>query len=73
MKKDNTILTRTIILISLVSGVIESIQAQQPTHYPTTNTDPMEFNFINILIFIVFPVVLIAGFIIIRRRRRKRK
>ncbi len=46
--------------------------AQTPTHYPTGN-DPVRWTPINIIVYIVIPVVLIAGWIIMRRRKTKKK
>jgi len=45
--------------------------AQTPTHYPT-GTDPVRFNLVNILLFIVFPVLLVVAWIWIRRSARKK-
>ena len=73
MEKKHHPWKQSLILISLLLSVMPGVLAQMPTHYPTSNTDPIEFNFINILIFIVFPIVLIAGVITVRRRRRKKK
>lgn len=43
---------------------------QIPTHYPT-GRDPVEFTLGNILVYIVFPVVLVAAWILIRRIQNK--
>jgi len=48
----------------------EEILAQTPTHYPTGKS-PMQFNLVNILLFIVFPVLLVVAWIWIRRSARK--
>jgi hypothetical protein len=45
--------------------------AQIPTHYPT-GRDPMEFTLGNILVYIVFPVLLILIWIVVRRRQKKK-
>lgn len=45
-------------------------QAQTPTHYPT-GKDPVQFNLVNILLFIVFPVLLVVAWVLIRRNARK--
>jgi hypothetical protein len=44
---------------------------QTPTHYPT-GSDPVEFTLGNILVYIVFPVVLVVTWILVRRIQRKR-
>jgi membrane protein DedA with SNARE-associated domain len=46
--------------------------AQQPTHYPSGN-DPIRWTPINIIVYIVIPVVLIVAWIIMRRRKTKKK
>lgn len=45
---------------------------QTPTHYPT-GKDPVQFNLVNILLFIVFPVLLVVLWIVIRRRGKGQK
>ena len=47
------------------------VYAQTPTHYPT-GKNPMEFTPVNILVYIVFPVLLFV-FLILSRRRKKKK
>ena len=44
---------------------------QAPTHYPTGNY-PMEFTPVNILVYIVFPVLLFVIAILIRRKKKRR-
>ncbi|HER10197.1 MAG TPA: hypothetical protein ENO20_14930 [Bacteroides sp.] len=44
--------------------------AQTPTHYPT-GKNPVQFNLVNILLFIVFPVLLVVLWVVIRRSGRK--
>ena len=59
--------------VDFVSEVftIVGAAAQTPTHYPT-GTDPVRFNLVNILLFIVFPVLLVVAWIWIRRSARKK-
>lgn len=47
------------------------VYAQTPTHYPT-GQNPMEFTPMNILVYIVFPVLLFV-FLFLARRRKKKK
>jgi hypothetical protein len=47
------------------------VYAQTPTHYPT-GQDPMEFTAVNILVYIVFPVLLFVILILTRRRKKKK-
>jgi hypothetical protein len=46
------------------------LYAQTPTHYPT-GQNPVDFTPGNILVYIVFPVVLVVLWILIRRSQRK--
>ena len=48
-----------------------TVFAQAPTHYPTGNY-PMEFTLVNILVYIVFPVLLFVIAILIRRKKKHR-
>jgi len=48
-----------------------TVYAQTPTHYPT-GKNPVEFTPVNILVYIVFPLLLFA-FVILSRRRKKKK
>jgi hypothetical protein len=48
-----------------------TVYAQTPTHYPT-GKDPVVFTPVNILVYIVFPLLLFA-FVIVSRRRKKKK
>jgi heme/copper-type cytochrome/quinol oxidase subunit 2 len=47
-----------------------SVTGQTPTHYPT-GKDPVQLDLVNILLFIVFPVLLVVLWIVIRQRARK--
>jgi hypothetical protein len=44
------------------------LSAQTPTHYPT-GQNKVDFNFVNILIYIVFPVLLVVIWRTIRNRK----
>jgi len=46
--------------------------AQQPTHYPSGG-EPMEFTTINILVYIVFPVLLFVFLFFANRKKKKKK
>jgi len=62
----NRLLVFMVFLFTIVGAT-----AQTPTHYPT-GTDPVRFNLVNILLFIVFPVLLVVIWIWIRRSGRKK-
>ena len=47
------------------------VYAQTPTHYPT-GRNPVEFTTINILVYIVFPVLLVTIWILLRRSQKKK-
>lgn len=49
-----------------------SLIAQAPTHYPAQD-GPVNLTFLNILIYFVFPVVLVLLFLFWRRWSRNRK
>jgi hypothetical protein len=44
--------------------------AQTPTHYPT-GQNKVDFSFINIIIYIVFPVLLVGIWLLIRKRKKQ--
>ncbi|MCK4992488.1 MAG: hypothetical protein KAS29_18445 [Bacteroidales bacterium] len=48
---------------------MSEVYAQTPTHYPT-GRDPMEFTPVNILVYIVFPLLLFTILILTRRRKK---
>ena len=48
-----------------------TVYAQTPTHYPT-GKNPVEFTPVNILVYIVFPLLLFV-FVILSRRKKKKK
>ena len=70
-------------LMVLINGIIEQIPAvdcfiymsvvfaQAPTHYPS-GSYPMEFTAVNILVYIVFPVLLFLLWILVRRSQKKK-
>ena len=49
----------------------QEIVAQTPTHYPTGN-DPVRWTPVNIIVYIVIPVVLVVLWIVLRRRKTKK-
>ena len=55
-----------LVFLFLASG----LTGQTPTHYPT-GKDPVQLDLVNILLFIVFPVLLVVIWIVIRQRARK--
>jgi len=50
---------------------MSEVYAQTPTHYPT-GQNPMEFTAVNILVYIVFPVLLFVILILNRRHKKKK-
>jgi len=54
--------------IAVLLSMFHALFAQTPTHYPT-GEHKVDFTFINILIYIVFPVLLVFIWIVIRRRK----
>jgi hypothetical protein len=52
--------------------VFNSLLVQTPTHYPT-GSNPVEFTLGNILVYIVFPDVLVVTWILVRTIQRKKK
>ncbi len=56
-------------MILVLSGLLFSyinLQAQTPTHYPT-GTDPVDFTPVNIIVYIVVPVLLVLIYLWYRR------
>jgi len=67
-KMKRSLLTyRIIVLLALLIAGAQ-LFAQTPTHYPT-GENRVDFNFVNILIYIVFPVLLVVIWILIRKRK----
>lgn len=70
-------LNRNIILlvISSFTFIFQQLQvltAQQPTHYPKTDTEPVNFTIDNIILYIIIPVFLVLIYLMIKRYRKKR-
>ena len=57
----------SVVPVFLAGGLI----AQTPTHYPT-GSNPQPFTLPNILVYIVFPVLLVVAWIVVKRLQRKR-
>lgn len=60
-----------VFLMTILVSVQELI-AQQPTHYPSGG-EPVRWTPINIIVYIVIPVVLIVVWIVMRSRKTKKK
>jgi hypothetical protein len=60
--------TLSITLMYGIFSIGQLLHAQTPTHYPT-GQNKVEFTFINVLIYIVFPVLLVVLWVVIRRRK----
>lgn len=63
---------QVIVFLLTVLVSVEGLLAQTPTHYPTGD-HPVRWTPINIIVYVVIPVILIAGWIIMRRRKTKKK
>jgi len=61
---------RRLILSTWILMIASFLFSQKPTHYPGDN-DPVQFTPINILVYIVIPVVWIVAWFLIRRRKTK--
>lgn len=57
------------VLITMAGAVLFS---QTPTHYPT-GKNPVEFDLGSVLLYIVFPVVLVLAWLLIRSRKKKKE
>ena len=57
-------------VVYLLLFICVHLFAQTPTHYPT-GQNKVDFNVVNILIYIVFPVLLVVIWILIRKRRKQ--
>ena len=62
------IYTFLLVLMAFIQGNF----AQTPTHYPTGN-DPMRWSAVNIIVYIVIPVALVVIWVVLRRRKTKKK
>ncbi len=62
-------------LITMIHGsfiMAHNLSAQTPTHYPT-GQNRVDLTLTNILIYIVFPVLLLVIWILMRRRKSGQK
>lgn len=59
---------RRVVLFFMVLIMYQTLIAQTPTHYPT-GQNKVDFDFVNILIYVVFPVLLVVIWRLIRKRR----
>lgn len=50
-----------------------TVYSQGPTNLPGANPEPVEMNLLNIILFIVVPVLMIIAFIVYRNNKRKQK
>lgn len=60
------------IFFGLILIVLKTF-GQSPTHYPPIETDPVEFNAVRIILYIVLPVALLILFVVLRRRNIKKR
>ena len=57
-----------VVLFFMLSVMYQILAAQTPTHYPT-GQNKVDFNLVNILIYVVFPVLLVVIWRTIRNRK----
>lgn len=62
----------SLLFLVFITAPLLELLAQTPTHYPTGN-EPVRWSAVNILVYIVIPVVLVAVWIILRRRKTGKK
>ncbi|MCB2219171.1 MAG: hypothetical protein KQI35_02165 [Bacteroidetes bacterium] len=60
------------ILTGIFYILFVGVHGQNPTHYPSTEHDPVHFNAVNIIVFIIIPIAIVVGFYLIRRNNRKK-
>jgi len=56
----------------LIFFSLPPVLSQSPTHYPSGG-DPVEFNFVNIMIYIVAPVLLVILYLWYRQHLRRKE
>ncbi len=66
------IIYKCILLSVLFSMGISFTFGQLPTHYPTGD-EPVEINLINILIYIIVPVLMLVFYLYWRKSKKKKK
>ncbi len=47
--------------------------AQKPTHLAPIGDEPVEFNAVKVLLYIVFPIAMMVVYILIRRGEKRRR
>ena len=58
-------------LIYFIVIATPGLLAQNPTHYPTPGTEPIVFTPVRVLVYIVFPVLLVGIYLWLRWKRRQ--
>lgn len=58
-----------VLLLLVVLGVF----AQQPENYPSTDQGPPEITFVNVLIYFLFPVLIVTAYIWTRSSSHKKR
>jgi len=66
------ILFRIAILTVLITMNGIGLYSQTPTHYPTGKS-PVDFDLGSVLLYIVFPLVLVLAWLLIRSRKKKKE
>jgi len=66
------LISRSILIFSLLIWGSFFITAQVPTHYPTSD-EPVKLNLVNIIIYFVIPLLLLVFYIYWLRSKRKKK
>lgn len=61
---------KTFISLFLIFFMLE-LSAQTPDHYPPVDPEPVDFNLFNIVLYILLPMLLIGGYLLYLRSRKK--
>jgi heme/copper-type cytochrome/quinol oxidase subunit 2 len=59
-------------VVAVVSFAMK-VHAQTPTNYPPSESEPLDFNTFNIILYIILPILMVVAFFLSRRYFRKRQ
>jgi uncharacterized membrane protein YozB (DUF420 family) len=63
---------KSIINYAILLLLLNIVVGQSPTHYPSPDADPINITFVNVLIYVLFPIAIVIGVIWVRRAKKKR-
>lgn len=66
--KTKKLLTISFFLLALIFA-----RAQTPDFYPPVDPEPVQFDLFNIVLYIILPIVLVVGYLLYRRYKKKKK